>query len=61
MIDSVLWLIGNSIALNNKYRDFILENINIFDILVKLVSEAEINQKYLYTIAWVNNGLTQYR
>lgn len=57
MLEQCLWFIANITGESKKLRDYVLQRVDIYKTLLRIVNTSKINRSLLRTVCWLNSNI----
>ncbi len=61
MIEQILWFAGNLIGESFGFRDLLVHDTCLVEIMGKQINAQKINRTFLRTLCWVNSNITRHK
>lgn len=61
MLEQCFWLLANVCGESERFRDYVMQRIDVYAPMKRLVSTSKISKSLLKTICWLNSNIQRYR
>ena len=61
MVEQVFWLVGNISGEGKAFRDKIVGETSILEIIERLLKTGKISKTLLRTMCWVNSNISRHK